>query len=741
MTDLSRRELLERGGGIVMLLSLGGMVSGCGEEKAAPTPLPDHLADTPALESWVRIQADGRVSLFTGKAELGQGILTALVQIASEELDVAPGRIDITSADTTLTPDEGITNGSLSIQQSGMAIRQAAAELRALLIERAAGRMGVRADRLRVGDGLIEGGGKSLSYWALAESDPFTATASGRARPKTPDARQRSGDGLERIDIPDKVFGRARFLQDIRIDGMLHARVVRPPSLSAILVGSDGDAVKAMPGVIEVVRDGRFLAVVAEREEQAIKAAEALAAATLWRDAQRLPDQKTLIDFILQHPGAKRSDITPDSMAASAADGPGKRVSARYFRPFQAHASLAPSVGLAQIEDGVLIVHSHCQGVFALRQAIAETLSMDIEAVRVIHKEGAGCYGMNAADDAGLDAAIISHRLGGRPVRVQYMRSDEFLWEPYGSAMVMAASARIDPEGRISDWRYDVHGFPHSSRPGAGRAGNLIGARLIAEAQPRPPATNIPMPNGGLERNAVPLYDFASGALSENFIADSPLRVGSLRGLGAYANVFAVESFLDELAHAGGTDPVALRLAHLSDPRARAVIEAAASAAGWGAPLASGKGRGIAFSRYKNRGGYLAVVVRLDADRDSGQLMLKRAVAAVDCGEIVNPDGVRNQVEGGLIQSASWTLKEAVAFDQDGIRSRDWLSYPILTFEEVPEIEVVLLDRPDQPPLGAGEVAQGPMAAAIANAAFDALGVRLRELPFTPERVRAALSL
>jgi CO/xanthine dehydrogenase Mo-binding subunit len=380
--------------------------------------------------------------------------------------------------------------------------------------------------------------------------------------------------------------------------------------------------------------------------------------------------------------------------------------------------------------------------VFPLRRDLAKALKLEFDAVRCVHAEGSGCYGHNGADDVALDAALLARAVAGRPVRVQWMRDDEFAWEPYGSAMLARAKAALDPKGRIVDWVYEVWSNTHTTRPAApGEDNNLLASWYLAEPSKAGPPTNIPQPAGGGDRNAVPLYDFPSQRVVNHLITGMPLRVSALRTLGAYVNVFAVESFIDELAAAAGQDPVAFRLAHLGDPRARAVIELAAKKAGWGADEKGDgtSGRGIGFARYKNLATYVAVVAQVEIDRKTGQIRVPRAFAAVDAGQIVNPDGLANQIEGGIIQSTSWTLHEAVRFDRTGITSRDWSGYPILTMPEAPEVEVALIDRPDEKPLGAGEAAQGPMAAAIANALAHATRRRLRDLPFGPERVRATL--
>ncbi len=732
---LHRRALLKAGtaGAITLLFDLYALPPGA---RAAAVPATGNLMSAPRLESWIRVDAAGEVTVFTGKAELGQGILTAIVQMAADELDVDPARIRIVSADTARTADERYTAGSMSVAESGMAVRYAAAELRHVLLTHAAEALGVAVDRLTVADGVITGGGRPIAYGAIAAQLPRTLEATGRVKPKAPAARRIAGRSMGRVDIPAKVFAEARFIHDLRLDGMLHGRVVRPLGHAARLVAVDVAAVDALPGVVRVVRDGSFLGVVAAREEVAIAAADALRDSARWEGEPALPAPDRLADFVRRHPAAESRVIAAAEAPATA----GRHIEARYVRPYQAHASLGPSLAVARFAGDRLTVFSHTQGVFPLRGALAEALGMDPVRVHVVHREGAGCYGHNGADDVALDAALLARAVAPRPVRVQWMRDDEFRWEPYGSAMVMEAAATLDDDGRIVDWDYGVWGFPHTARPG-GRAGNLLAARQLAKPFAPGPAVRLPQPKGGLDRNAIPLYRLPRHRVTKHFIAESPLRVSALRGLGAYANVFAIESFMDELAAAAGADPVAFRLAHLDDRRARAVITAAAEMAGWSAPdRVPDTGRGLAFARYKNMGGYLAVVAQVAVDRRSGAIRVLRADAAVDCGEVINPDGLVNQVAGGLVQSTSWTLFEEVAFTPAGIRSEDWATYPILGFPDAPVVAVRLLERPELPPLGAGEVAQGPMAAAIANAVHDAVGVRLRELPLLPARVRTALA-
>ncbi|MBW1799336.1 MAG: xanthine dehydrogenase family protein molybdopterin-binding subunit [Deltaproteobacteria bacterium] len=423
--------------------------------------------------------------------------------------------------------------------------------------------------------------------------------------------------------------------------------------------------------------------------------------------------------------------------AIEAPSGAAHTLTATYCRPYHMHASLGPSAAVAQLIDGRLTVWTHGQGVYLLRASLARVLGMKEDDIRAIHMEGPGCYGNNGADDAALDAALLARALPGRPVSLKWMRADENAWEPYGTATVIKMQAGLNNDGEVIDWNHDVWGSAHSSRPhGNGGKSNLLAASYLAEPFPPHPYAPLMSPVGCLERNADPLYAFPRRRIVMHFLPDSPLRVSALRGLGSYANIFAIESFMDELAHASGADPVDFRLRNLTDQRARAVIETVVENAG---RRPDGQGRGIGFSRYKNRQSYVAVVVDLSVSRNSGRIRLERAVIAADAGQIVNPDALSNQLEGLLIQSASWTLKEQVSFDRHGITSRDWRSYPIFRFRDAPEIETVLINRPGQPYLGLGEGAQGPIPAAVTNAVFDAVGIRLRRIPFTPERVKQAL--
>jgi nicotinate dehydrogenase subunit B len=732
---LTRRQFGRGAGALVLTFSLVPRLA-----SGQAVSLPGSLANNRMLEAWLRINADGSATIFAGKVELGQGILTALQQIAAEELDLPLALVEMVSGDTARTPDEGWTSGSQSIEYGGTAIRLVCAEARALLLDQAAKRLNAAADTLSVADGVVSApDGSKVGYGELAAAVDLHREATAKVAPKPPARYTIVGRSVARHDIPAKVTGGAAYVQDIRLPGMVHGRVVRPPRYGAKLASIDEAAIRALPGVFAVVHDGSFLGVVAEREEQAIKARTALIGSAKWIGGTEMPDPARLYDYLMALP--TQSSVVSEKQATVLANTATKTIKAMYTRPYQAHASIGPSCAVAEFKDGKLTVWTHSQGVFPLKRDLVKALKMDAIDVRCIHVEGSGCYGHNGADDVALDAALLA-RAAGRPVRLQWMRDDEFAWEPYGSAMVARAQASLDASGRIVDWNYEVWSNTHSTRPNApGTDNNLLASWYLGEPSKQGPATNIPQPAGGGDRNAVPLYDFPNQRVVNHLITAMPIRVSALRTLGAYANVFAVESFMDELAAAAGQDPVAFRLAHMKDPRARAVIEAASRKAGWtdGRKGDGARGRGIAFAKYKNLSAYVAVVAEVEIERGTGSIRVPRAFAATDAGQIINPDGLTNQIEGGIIQSTSWTLHEAVRFDRNGITSRDWSSYPILTMPEVPKVEVELIDQPNEKPLGSGEGSLGPAVAAIANAFAHATGKRLRDLPFNAERVRTTL--
>jgi nicotinate dehydrogenase subunit B len=583
---------------------------------------------------------------------------------------------------------------------------------------------------------VIAQDGRRLSYGELVAGDMLHVQAQPTSQLKDPATFKVIGQSVPRVDIPAKVTGGAAYVQDLRLPGMVHARVVRPPSYGAQLTDCDTGVIEGMPGVVKVVRDGNFLAVVAEKEFQAVKAMQALAGISKWRESGRLPKQDDLPAALMALPKQSFPIFTRSDASASGT----RTIEATYTRPYQAHGSIGPSCAVAQFVDGAMTVWSHTQGVYPDRAAIAEMLRMPPASIRVIHVEGSGCYGHNGADDAAADAALIARALPGRPVRVQWMREQEHAWEPFGPAMVTKLRASLDDGGKIADWQFEVWTNTHSMRPGG--AGALLAAQHMAQSIKPPEPKPIPLPEGGGDRNAIPIYKFPNARIVHHFIPDMPVRISAMRALGAYHNVFSIESFMDELAGLANADPVEFRLKHLDDPRGRDVIEKAAKEFGWrkGQQAPSGRGYGFAFAKYKNLAAYCAIASEVEVISETGRARLVRAVAAVDSGQVVSPDGLINQIEGAIMQSTSWTLYEAVTFDDTRITSIDWQTYPILRFDAVPEaIDVHIINRPGKPFLGSGETGQGPAAASLANAIANATGKRLRNLPLTRRRIKDAI--
>jgi CO/xanthine dehydrogenase Mo-binding subunit len=609
--------------------------------------------------------------------------------------------------------------------------------VRALLVAEAARRLDLGEENLRTENGVvISPDGQRLRYGDLVAADLLHVQAQPKSKSKDPSTFKGIGQPIPRVDIPAKVTGGAAYVQDMRLPGMVHARIVRPPSYGAQLTDLDTSAVEKLPGVLKVVRDGNFLAVVATKQFQAIKAMAALSLAAKWKEAATLPKQDDLPRVLTSLPSQDTTIFQQSNPSVAGA----KTIEATYTRPYQAHGSIGPSCAIAQFADGAMTVWTHTQGVYPDRQGIAEMLRMPPANVRCIHVEGSGCYGHNGADDAAADAALIARALPGAPVRVQWSREQEHAWEPFGPAMVTKLKASLDDTGKISDWNFEVWSNTHSMRPGG--AGSMLSAQHMAQPFTPPAPRPLPLPEGGGDRNAIPIYKFPNAKVVHHFIPAMPLRISAMRALGAYHNVFSIESFMDELAAAAGADPVEFRLKHLDDPRGRDVIDKAAQAFGWrkGQRAPQDRGFGFAFARYKNLAAYCAIATEVEVNKETGRPRLVRAVAAVDSGQVVNPDGLINQIEGAIVQSMSWTLYESVSFDDTRITSIDWQTYPILRFNAVPDsVEVHIINRPGQPFLGSGETGQGPAAASIANAIADATGKRLRNLPLTRKRIKDAI--
>ncbi|WP_020573994.1 molybdopterin cofactor-binding domain-containing protein [Actinopolymorpha alba] len=665
-------------------------------EVDTETAIPAALRAASHVEDWIRDLPDGRVEVLAGRVELGQGVRTAFAQIVAAELNLPVDQIEVRSAATDATPDEGYTAGSASLEQGGAALARAAAAYR----------------RLR------------------AEGRPPTGPIQPADRPRWSGGPV--GEPVPRTDLRPKLTGAPAYAHDLDLPGLRFARALLPPTYDACLVDLDTDAARALPGVEALVRDGNLVVVVARREDEAVRAVGRLGRTARWdepRGQDRPPRTKApalVLQPVVEEPGV--------AAALDAGLATGRRVHASYAKPYEAHASMAPSSATARVDPDGITVWTHSQGVYPLRRELAALLGEDEERLTVRHVDGPGCYGHNGADDAAGFAVLAARAVPGHPVRFQFSVQDEFGWEPYGPAMQADLDASLDPAGRVTAWRHRIRTDTHTARP-HGTGDRLVAAWLRAGGPARPWSGGG---EGGV-RSAEPIYDLPARDIVGEYTR-GPLRTSALRSLGAYFNTFAIESFMDELAEAAGADPVAFRLAHLSDPRARAVLEMAAERAGWRPRVGpSGRGQGVAVARYKNSKAFVAHVLDVEVDPDSGAVGVRRVVTACDAGVVVNPDGLRNQIEGGILQGLSRALHEEVRVGPEGVESRDWTSYPVLRFSEVPLLEVVLLNRPGHPPLGAGEASTPPTPAALANAVDDAVGIRMRTLPLTPERLRARL--
>jgi nicotinate dehydrogenase subunit B len=696
--------------------------------------LPLSIQNNRRLEKWLRFQPDRTLRLAVGKVELGQGNVTALAQIAAEELDVGLDRITVLSGDTQDAPDEGQTTSSQSIEVSGRSVRLVTAEFRARVLDRLAQRLNCSPDEITVEDGAFHRGDAPTGhdYWTFAGDEDFARDIEGNATPKLPSAYRVVGQPIPRLDLPTKVTG-AGFIHDMVRPDMLHARILRQPARGARLASLNEAAVRrAAGGELRIVRVGNFVAFVGPDETAVQRGAAAAPDHATWENTPHITPDMQEADWLVGQSSNDRVlyDDTPPVTA-------GTVVQASYSRPYVAHASMAPSCALAEFRNGRLEVWSHTQGPYPLRAALANVLGMPADDITVRHAHGAGCYGHNGADDVAVDAAVIAREIPDQCIRVQWRREEEFGFEPLGSAMHVTVRAALDSAGKPLDWTTEIWSATHVQRPSSG--GNM----LTHEALPTPPPDPRPVDppeagGGGGTRNGLPLYDFPTKRIVHHLVLRPPTRTSALRGLGALPNVFALECFMDELAERAGVDPVEYRLSLLSDPRARRLIENVAERCGWASRGVAGSGRGVGlgWARYKNKAAYAAVAVEVEVDQE---VRVRRAWCAADAGLVINPDGARNQLEGGIVQAISMTLKEQVRMDVAGRTSLDWNSYPILRFSEVPEISTEIVHAPDLPTLGMGECTFGPTAAAIGNAVAHALGARIRDMPLSRERISAAL--
>jgi CO/xanthine dehydrogenase Mo-binding subunit len=730
--ETTRREFLIGTGALVVSFSLA---PGVLAQTAAPKPKPLALDQ---VDSFLAVHKDGSVTMYTGKVDLGTGIRVALPQMVAEELDVALDKVKLIEGDTALTPDQGPTWGSLSIQVAGVQLRQAAATARKALVERAVQKLGMPSSDLAVKDGVVfvrAEPHRRVAYAELIGDQAFDLKVDKDAPLKNPKDHILVGQPVPRPDVPGKVTGTHTYMQDFRVPGMLHARVVRPPAMGATLQSVDESSVKGIKGV-RVVRQGSFLAVVAESEWAAVKGARQLKAT--WSKWEGLPEQSKLWEHVRNTPVAKDDVAVNQGDPKAAMARAAKTIKATYDFAVHTHGSMGPSCAVADVKDGKAMVWSPSQAPHWLRRELAATLQMDAANIRIQYLDGAGCYGRNGHEDATADAALIS-KLTGKPVRVQWSRADEHGWDPKGPPTLVEISAGLDAQGNIIGWdselwvpKADITEWPRTL------AATLAGIPQKAAINP-----------GNIHRNLDPSYPFAHQKAVAHRLESTPFRPSWIRTPGRMQNTYANEVFIDECAAAAGADPLEYRLRYLTDPRGIAVLRAAAHLAKWdtrpsprkaqSGPLA--RGRGIAYVKYENARTYVAGVAEVEVNRQTGAVRCTRFFVAHDCGQIINPDGVRAQIEGQIIQTVSRTLKEELKWDRSRVTSVDWATYPILKFPEVPEVHMELINRPSEPPWGVGEPSACLPPPAISNAIFDAIGVRVRSVPFTSDKVKAGVKV
>ncbi len=694
--------------------------------------LPANIVSNPKLSHWFGLDHLPLVTVCTGKVELGQGIQTALQQIAADELGLELEQIQWIAGDTQLSPDEWYTAGSLSIENGGAALKVALGHARYLCLQAAAKQLDVSIDTISIAKGVFSSTkvSQQLSYADLSSNvnlDQEIISSETIQASKRQVHSALVGKSLLREDLKSKLSG-AAFIHDFSLPNMRHARMIRAKHVQSTIVSADLEKIKQLPGVEQVVHSGSFLAIVGHNEAQIVAAQEKAQACVVWKAPQYVAQQVETEAMITALPAGDEIAYEQGTKKLAV-----KTMKARYSRPFIAHASIGPACALAQETDGILSVWSHTQGPHLLKNQIAVGLRQDASTVNVIHLHGAGCYGHNSADDVAFDAAFIA-KSTGLPIRVQWSREEELTATPFGAPGVIEFQAEVDDAGKIINWQSEVWSPTHIHRPGWSGKLNLLGAWMIDPAHPIDETKDNPLPQGGGLRNAITLYDVGYQQVRHHMIPQAPLRTSALRGLGAYLNIFGMESFMDELAEELGQDGLEFRKKHLQDPRSITLLNTLADMAKWSKreSLPEGSGLGMGFARYKNTGAYCGVMVQLRAEE---KIYIDQVWAVCDAGEVINPDGLINQIEGGIIQSISWTLKEMVTWNKEEVTSANWDTYPILMFDEVPRVEVQLLNHPGIASLGGGEAAAGPTAAAIANALVQALGMRARHLPLTPERL------
>jgi CO/xanthine dehydrogenase Mo-binding subunit len=732
MNNISRRDLLRTSGAVVVSFALGRRVLAQNPNGDIGKPL-----DTHEVDSFLAVHSDGSVTLYTSHVDVGVGLRIAMRQMVAEELGIPVERIAMVEGDTALTPDHGGTGGSTGIPRGAVDVRQAAATARQVFLKLGSEQLKRPAAELTIIDGQVRPltGGEGVDIGKLIGGRRLALKVDPKAPLQDPTRYSLVGKPLLRPDVPEKCTGKHVYVQDHSIPGMLHGRVIRPPAIGAKLQSVDESSIRGIPDV-RVVRIENFLGVVAPDEWAAVRAARELKAT--WSDWQGLPGNDGLERFIREGAVERDQDLVSRGDPAGALSTAAKQFSSTYEWPLQSHASLGPSCAVADVRADGATVWTSTQGTHGLRANLSKIFSIPQDKLRVIYLDGSGSYGGNGNDDAAADAVLLSKAVG-KPVRVQWMRHDEHGWDPKGPAQLLDLRGGIDADGRIVAWETEM--WLPTTTPGNRP---ILGVDAAGLTQAHGQGA------GQISQNGDPPYATPNVRVTVHWTKDTPLRISNLRAPGKIANSFAVESFTDELASAAAIDPIAFRLRGLTDPRAIEVIKRAADMIGWqarpspspGATTAQGNlltGRGFSYVRYKQAENYIAMAMEVTVDRTSGKINVHRVTCAHDCGLVINPDSLRNQIEGSIVQTLSRALHEEVKFDRSRVTSVDWASYPILTFPEMPAIEVALIDRPTLPPLGAGEASTAPVAAALGNAVFDATGLRLRAVPFTPVRVKAGL--
>ncbi len=728
--DISRRALLKSGG--VLVIGLGLAKPGLAQVLAGAERLMGKTLDPGELDGFFAVNADGSVTLFSGKVDLGQGLRIAYKQIVAEELGVAVERVLLVEGDTALTPDQGPTAGSSGIQRGGMQIRRAAATAREALIRIATEQLGQPADELETANGEVRSktGGRGIGFGALIGDRRFALKIDPKVKLKDPDAYTVVGKPMPRPDVPGKVTGTHTYVHDFKLPGMVHGRAIRPPSVGAKLVSVDEASISHIPGA-KAVRVNDFLGVIADDEWDAVAAAKALKAT--WSDSAPLLGHQAVREWMTAGPFESDQKIVNKGNVDAVLGASAGKLEATYYWPMQTHGSMGPSCAVADMRDGAVTVWTASQATHKFRGVYARMLGLPPEKVRLVYLDGSGCYGMNGHDDAGADAILLSRAIG-KPVRVQWSRADEHGWDPKGPPQMLKMQGAVTPDGRIAAWRAEMW-VPKAT---AGLPNVPLLAAVAAGIAQTPGLST-----GLVTQNGDPPYAAENVEVLVHWLKDSPLRPSNIRAPGKIANSWAVESFIDDMAIKAGKDPLEFRLAGLSNPRGIEVLKRAAELLGWQphtAPRRTGRGQGIAYVHYKHNETLVAIGMEVEVDRRTGAVKVRKIACAHDCGQVINPDAVKQQVEGNILQTLSRTLFEEVTFDKSRVTSLDWAGYPILTFPDVPDLAIEVIDRPKEPPLGAGEAATTPVPGALANAILDAVGVRVRTVPITPQRIKEALA-